>query len=137
MKPKQLQIILMSKEQIEMNNISKEKFLEAKKKVTKKYPGAKTVMDPLGKYYVATSDGRDICNLQVSQTINSYDFGDEEDLYGFNAALNKVSTIPHSNTVKEAWVKTEVAIKSYHVVNRNNNKFSDEKIMRKMVKDFD
>ena len=137
MKPKQLQIILMSKEQIEMNNISKEKFLEAKKKVTKKYPGAKTVMDPLGKYYVATSDGRDICNLQVSQTINSYDFGDEEDLYGFNAALNKVSTIPHSSTVKEAWIKTEVAIKSYHVVNRNNNKFSDEKVMRKMAKDFE
>ena len=42
-----------------------------------------------------------------------------------------------SDTVKEAWIKTEVAIKSYHVVNRNNNKFSDEKIMRKMVKDFD
>ena len=137
MKPKQLQINLMNKEQIEMNNISKEKFLEAKKKVTKKYPGAKTVMDPLGKYYVATSDGRDICNLQVSQTINSYDFGDEEDLYGFNAALNKVPTIPHSNTVKEALVKTEVAIKSYHVVNRNNNKFSDEKVMRKMAKDFE
>ena len=36
MKLKQLQLILMNKEQIEMNNISKEKFLEAKKKVTKK-----------------------------------------------------------------------------------------------------
>ena len=137
MKPKQLQPILMNKEQIEMSNISQEKFLEAKKKITKKYPGAKTMMDNQGKYFVTTSDGRDICNLQISQTIANYDFGDEEDLYGFNAALNKVSTIPHSNTVKEAWVKTEVAIKSYHVVNRNNNKFSDEKIMRKMVKDFD
>ena len=137
MKPKPLQIILMNKEQTEMNNISKEKFLEAKKKVTKKYPGAKTIMDPLGKYYVATSDGRDICNLQVSQTINNYDFGDEEDLYGFNAALNKVATIPHSTTVKEAWIKTEVAIKSYHVVDRNNNKFSDEKVIRKMAKDFE
>ena len=137
MKPKQLQIILMNKEQIEMNDISKEKFLEAKKKITKKYPGAQTMMDNQGKYFVATADGRDICNLQVSQTINSYDFGDEEDLYGFNAALNKVSTIPHSSTVKEAWVKAEVAIKSYHVVNRNNNKFSDEKVMRKMAKDFE
>ena len=94
-------------------------------------------MDPSGKYYVATASGRDICNLQISQTINSYDFGDEEDLYGFNAALNKVPTIPHSNTVKEAWVKTEVAIKSYHVVNRNNNKFSDDKVMKKMAKDFE
>ena len=111
-------------------DISQEKFLEAKKKVSKKYPGAQTMMDNEGKYYVATANGKDICNLQISQTINSYDFGDEEDLYGFNAALNKVSTIPHSSTVKEAWIKTEVAIKSYHVVERNTNKFSDEKVTR-------
>ena len=118
-----------------VSNISKERFEKAKKKIIKKYPGAHTKVDPEGKYYVATADGRDICNLQISQTINSYDFGDEEDLYGFNAALNKVPTIPHSNTVREAWVKTEVAIKSYHVVNRNNSKFSDEKIMKKVLKD--
>tara|TARA_B100001094_G_scaffold308164_1_gene340516 strand:- start:751 stop:1122 length:372 start_codon:yes stop_codon:yes gene_type:complete len=118
-------------------DISQEKFLEAKKKVNKKYPGAQTMMDNSGKYFVATANGRDICNLQVGQVIDSYDFDDGTDLYGFSAALNKVATIPHSNTVKEAWVKTEVAIKSYHVVNRNNNKFSDEKVMRKMAKDFD
>ena len=120
-----------------VNNISKERFEKAKKGIIKKYPGAKTMVDPQGKYYVATADGRDICNLQISQTINSYDFDGEEDLYGFNAALNKVPTIPHSNTVTEAWLTTEVAIKSYHVVNRNNNKFSDDKVMRKMAKDFD
>ena len=120
-----------------VDNISKERFLQAKKKINKKYPGAKTLMDPEGKYYVATADGRDICNLQVSQAINSYDFDGEDDLYGFNAALNKVTMIPHSNTVKEAWLKTEVAIKSYHVVNRNNNKFSDDKVMKKMAKDFE
>ena len=118
-------------------NISKERFEKVKKGIIKKYPGAKTLRDPQGKYYVATVDGRDICNLQISQTINSYDFGDEEDLYGFNAALNKISTIPHSNTVKEAWMTTEVAIKSYHVVERNSNKFSDEKVARKMAKDFE
>jgi len=28
-----------------------------------------------------------------------------------------------------------VAIKSYHVVDRNNSKFSDEKIMKKVLKD--
>ena len=137
MKPKQLQLILWNKEQIEMNNISKERFLEAKKRITKKYPGAKTMVDSQGKYFVATANGKDICNLQVGQIIDSYDFEDEEDLYGFNAALNKIPTIPHSNSVKEAWLKTEVAIKSYHVVNRNNNKFSDEKVMRKMAKDFE
>ena len=57
--------------------------------------------------------------------------------YGFNAALNKVATIPHSDTIKEAWLKTEVAIKSYHVVNRNSNKFSDDKVMKKRAKDFE
>lgn len=118
-------------------NISQERFLEAKKKITKKYPGAKTMRDHLGKYFVATADGRDINNLQVSQAIDAYNFDGEDDLYSFNAALNKVATIPHSNTIKEAWLKTEVAIKSYHVVNRNSNKFSDEKVMRKMAKDFE
>ena len=120
-----------------VNNISKERFEKAKKGIIKKYPGAKTMVDPQGKYYVATADGRDICNLQVCQAINSYDFDGEDDLYGFNAALNKVATIPHSDTIKEAWLKTEVAIKSYHVVNRNNNKFSDDKVMKKMAKDFE
>ena len=117
--------------------ISKERFLKAKKAITKKYPGAHTMRDPQGKFYVATSNGRDICNLQVGQVIDAYDFDGENDLYGFNAALNQVATIPHSNTIKEAWLKTEVAIKSYHVVNRNNNKFSDDKVMKKMAKDFE
>ena len=120
-----------------VNNISKERFEKAKKGIIKKYPGAKTVIDPYGKYYVATADGRDINNLQISQAINAYDFDGEDDLYGFNATLNKISTIPHSDTIKEAWLKTEVAIKSYHVVNRNNNKFSDDKVMKKMAKDFE
>ena len=63
-----------------VDNISKERFLKAKKKVTKKYPGAKTIMDPNGQYYVATENGRDICNLQVSQAINGYNFeGDDEE----------------------------------------------------------
>ena len=118
-------------------NISQERFLEAKKKITKKYPGAKTVRDHLGKYYVATADGRDINNLQVGQAIDNYNFDFEDDLYGFNDALNKITTIPHSNTIKEAWLTTEVAIKSYHVVNRNSNKFSDDKVIKKMMKDFE
>ena len=120
-----------------VDNISKERFLEAKKKVTKKYPNAKTIMDPNGQYYVATENGRDINNLQIGQTIDGYNFKDENDLYGFNTALNKIATIPHSDSVKEAWLKTEVAIKSYHVVERNSSKFSDEKVMKKMANDFE
>ena len=120
-----------------VDNISKERFLEAKKKVNKKYPGARTIMDPNGQYFVATANGRDINNLQIDQTIDGYNFKDENDLYGFNTALNKIATIPHSDSVKEAWLKTEVAIKSYYTVDRNSSKFSDEKVMKKMMKDFE
>ena len=120
-----------------VDNITKERFLEAKKKVTKKYPGAKTMTDLNGQYYVATEKGRDINNLQIGQTMEAYNFEYEDDLYGFNAALNKVTTIPHSNSVIEAWLTTEVAIKSYHVVDRNSSKFSDDKVMKKMAKDFE
>ena len=118
-------------------NISQERFEKAKKKIIKKYPGAYTMMDPNGKYFVATESGRDINNLQIGQTMDNYEFEGEDDLYGFNTALNKITTIPHSNTVTEAWLTTEVAIKSYHVVNRNSNKFSDDKVMKKMMKDFE
>jgi len=120
-----------------VDNISQERFEKAKKKIIKKYPGAQTIMDPYGKYYIATANGRDICNLQIGKTVNSYNFDDNSDLFGFNAALNKITTIPHSDSVKEAWLKAEVAIKSYHVVDRNSNKFSDDKVMKKMTKDFE
>ena len=107
-------------------NISKERFLEAKKKITRKYPNAKTMMDSEGKYYVATENGRDICNLQIGNSLNSFKFDQTEycdtdyEIARFNSQLNKISMIPHSNSVKEAWLKTEVAIKSYHVVERNS-----------------
>jgi hypothetical protein len=120
-----------------VDNITQERFLEAKKKVTKKYPDARTMVDPEGRYFVATANGRDINNLQIGQAIDSYNFENEDDLYGFHTTLNKLTTIPHSRSVKEAWLKTEVAIKSNHVVARNSSKFSDEKVMQKMAKDFE
>ena len=120
-----------------IDNISKERFLEAKKKVIKKYPDARTMVDPEGRYFVATQNGRDINNLQIGQAIDGYNFENEDDLYGFHTTLNKLTTIPHSRTIKEAWLKTEVAIKSNHVVARNSNKFSDDKVMQKMAKDFE
>ena len=122
---------------MQVDNITQERFLEAKKKVTKKYPDARTMVDPEGRYFVATANGRDINNLQIGQAINSYEFENEDDLYGFHTTLNKLTTIPHSRSIKEAWLKTEVAIKSYHVVSRNSNKFSDDKVMQKMAKDFE
>ena len=122
---------------MQVNNITQERFLEAKKKVTKKYPDARTMVDPEGRYFVATQNGRDINNLQIGQAIDSYNFENEDDLYGFHTTLNKITTIPHSKSVKEAWLKTEVAIKSNHVVARNSSKFSDDKVMQKMTKDFE
>ena len=74
-----------------VDNISKERFLEAKKKITKKYPGAKTVRDHLGKYYVATADGRDINNLQVGQVINSYNFDCAKLVKLVNTVFNRVT----------------------------------------------
>jgi len=75
--------------------MDKEQFLKTKKKVLKKYPNAKTMMDNNGKYYVATEDGRDICNIQISQTVNKYKFnqteGSGEGLDGFNSTLNKIN----------------------------------------------
>ena len=119
--------------------MNKDKFLQDKKKVLKKYPNAKSVMDKNGKYYVATEDGRDICNLQISQTVNKYQFnqmeGYGEGLDSFNAKLNQIATIPHADTVMKAWSQAEVAIRSNHIVNRNNGKFSDEKIMKKIIQD--
>ena len=104
--------------------MDKDTFLKTKKKVLKKYPNAKTMMDNSGKYYVATKDGRDICNILISQTMNGYKFDQTE---GAHFGLD--------NFVIDAWQQAEVAIKSYHVVNRNNGKFSDEKIMKKILKD--
>jgi ligand-binding sensor domain-containing protein len=119
--------------------MDKEQFLKTKKKVLKKYPNAKTMMDKNGKYYVATEDGRDICNIQISQTVNKYQFnqteGYNEGLDSFNSKLNKIATIPHADSVMKAWLQTEIAIRSNHIVNRNNGKFSDEKIMKKILED--
>ena len=126
-----------------VDNISKERFLEAKKRIVKKYPGAKTLMDPEGKYFVATEDGRDICNLQVSRAMNNHTFDQTEEcsadteMYRFNKMLDQVCQIPHSDSVKAAWMTTEVAIKSYRAVARNTDKFSDEKVTKKMAKDFE
>ena len=132
--------MIVKKDIMNVANISKERFLEAKKKITRKYPNARTIIDSQGKYYVATEDGRDICNLQIGNSLNSFKFDQTEycdtdyEMDRFNSQLNKISMIPHSDSVKEAWLKTEVAIKSYHVVERNSNKFNDEKVMKKMEK---
>ena len=119
--------------------MNKGNFIKNKKAVLKKYPGAKTMCDWGGKFFVATAEGKDICNLQISQTVNKYKFNQTEGYdYGvddFNSTLDKIPTIPHADDIDKAWEQAAIAIKSYHVVDRNNSKFSDEKIMYKALKD--
>ena len=59
------------------------------------------------------------------------------DVSGEDASVQAVCNAVWTDSVKEAWLKTQQAIKSYHVVERNTNKFSDEKVTRKMAKDFE
>lgn len=127
---------------MDISKISHERFLEAKKKVTRKYKDAKTMIDPQGQYYIL-SRGRDICNLAIGNTMDSYEFNQtyecdtDWEMNKFNSVMDNVPQIPHSNSIKEAWLKAEVAIKSVHVVERNSNKFSNEKAMKQAIRDFE
>ena len=77
--------------------------------------------------------------IRFSKVSNKYQFdqteGYTEGLDSFNSTLNKIATIPHADSVIKAWSQAEVAIRSNHIVNRNNGKFSDEKIMKKILED--
>ena len=119
--------------------IDKNKFEKAQKAVLKKYPEAKLMCDWGGKFFIATKEGKDICNLQISQSIDKYNFdqteGGEFGVDSFNATLNKIPTIPHANAIDQAWFQAEVAIRSNHIVNRYNGKFIDENIMKKILQD--
>ena len=86
--------------------VDKNKVKKAEKAVLKKYPEAKLMCDWGGKFFIATKEGKDICNLQISQTIDKYDFDGEEELYGFNAAL-KLST---PNSPPSVWSKLYLSI---------------------------
>jgi|TARA_R110000782_G_scaffold45868_3_gene101717 hypothetical protein len=127
---------------MDVSQLSYERFIEAKEKVTRKYNDAKTMIDGRGQYYIS-SGGRDVCNLTIGNTIDDYSFGQtyecdtDCEMDKFSSAINNVPHIPHSNSVKEAWIKAEVAIKSVHVVERNSSKFSNEKAMKQAIKDFE
>ena len=127
---------------MDVSQASYERFMEAKKKVTRKYKDANVMVDGVGQYYIE-SGGRDICNLAIGNTMDDYSFDQtyecdtEWEMDKFNSTLSNVPHIPHSNSIKEAWLKAEVAIKSLHVVERNSNKFSNEKAMKQALKDFE
>ena len=127
---------------MDVSKVSHKRFIEAKQKVTLKYKDAKIIVDGRNQYYIS-SGGRDVCNLTIGNTIDDYSFEQtyecdtDNEIDKFNSTINNVPNIPHSKSIKEAWLKAEVAIKSLHIVERNSSKFSDEKAMKQAIKDFE
>jgi hypothetical protein len=99
----------------------KERFQQAKQNVLKRFPNATTVADSQGKFYVA-SNGVDICNRELNKAVNRGANLDELDL---------IREIKHSDSVFEAWLKTESMIVAQRVIESNTERFSDEKIAAK------
>jgi hypothetical protein len=83
----------------------KTQFEKSKQKILKQYPNALTKIDKKGKYYVDNGEGKRL--------------------------IGKELMIPNFDTIEEAWVKTHQAIKIGEILDTNNNRFSDEKILMK------
>ena len=99
----------------------KERFQLAKKNVLKRFPRAVTLADSRGKFYVA-QDGVDICNREMNKAVRrGADFKE----------LDLIKEVKHSDTVYDAWLKTENAIVASRVIESNTERFSDEKISSK------
>lgn len=98
-----------------------ERFQQAKQNVLKRFPQATTVADSKGKFYVA-QNGVDICNREINKAVKRGATLDELDL---------IKEIKHSDTVFEAWLKTESMIVAQRVIESNTERFSDEKIISK------
>lgn len=119
-----------------MNKVTQEKFLKSKKYITKIFPNAKTKSDQTNQYWVDDGMGHDICNLNIKNTIDKFDFDlnmdYESEFRRFENALYKEPITPKSKTVKEAWVKAEQMYKTNKTLQRNSDKFSDDKVNNKM-----
>ena len=101
----------------------KERFQQAKTNVLKRFPHAITVADSKGKFYVA-QNGVDICNREINKAVKRGATLDELDL---------IKEIKHSDTVFDAWLKTESMIVAHRVIESNTERFSDEKIATKKL----
>ena len=99
----------------------KERFQIAKANVLKRFPRAVTLADSRGKFYVA-QDGIDICNREMNKAVKRGAALEE---------LNLIKEVKHSDTVLEAWLKTESAIVANRIIESNTERFSDEKIANK------
>jgi len=121
---------------MDISAVSQERFLKAKKYITKIFPHATTKANPNNQYWVEDGDGHDICNLNIKNTIDSFKFDLDKNYEGeyrrFENAIYKEPTIPKSSSVKEAWIKAEQVYRTNKILQRNSDKFSDDKVNNKM-----
>jgi len=93
-------------------NNHREFFLKIKKKILKKYPSAKTMIDIFGKYYVVTGDGYRI--------------------------IPDDCCLPNTKNVFDAWNITLMYIRANHQIQRNTCNFnkidSDNNVMDRILK---
>ena len=121
---------------MDISKVSQERFLKAKKYITKIFPNASTKSNQSNKYWIDDGGGRDICNLQIKKTIDNFKFdldkNYEYEFKRFENTLYNEPLIPKSNSVKEAWIKAEQVYRTNQILQRNSDKFSDDKVNNKM-----
>lgn len=91
-----------------LDNKKTDNFFKIKHKLQKLFPNARVERSRSGKFYMVDENGYRI--------------------------LTEEYNIPDCNTIFDAWKKTLQMCWARVIVMRNNAKFSDEKIMKKIVK---
>lgn len=86
----------------------KHKFKQVKRVVQKQYPNATTAVDLDGRFYVADENG-----YRILRDMNLY---------------------PSQRDVYTAWIMVQQVTKIETIMNRNNQRFSDEKICKSSEK---
>jgi hypothetical protein len=84
-------------------------FLKVKRFVTKRFPGAKTILRPDGSFGVVDQYGISIIDPELM--------------------------LPPTMTVREAWNQAKYATWFTNMIRKSNAAFSDEKIYKKMARE--
>ena len=103
----------------------KERFQLAKKNVKRRFPRAQTVIDSMGKFYVA-QDGKDICNKELYKAVKRGASLEE---------LKLIKEVKHTATIFDAWLQAESMVTVNRVIESNTKRFSDEKVINKNLEE--
>ena len=103
----------------------KERFQLAKKNVKRRFPRAQTVIDSMGKFYVA-QDGKDICNKELYKAVKRGASLEE---------LKLIKEVKHTDTIFDAWLQAESMVTVNRVIESNTERFSDEKVINKKLEE--